>query len=339
MKLYRLVGAAIKESEFAKLATKFEKYGESIKVSTLTKFSGIGSNLRFGEKLAVDVERGLKTGRFDVVKDIYQIEGSVNPQITQILANEVKHLPSYKIGQVEIGVEKMLPTIKDSKFVSSTAPELTEDAVKSSNKMSAVVDFLKGKRFKSLSAGTITLGVTAAAVIIVINQHREKMSGCFRYSVDANGEMKSCKIILCSCKDGQINTSAAELCTTYNPDMNGGKCEETTGYACVNCPPEKVLNDERASIDDENMLNGDETYFYKCNTPSIMDAVGDIVGEGVDRVVKVVNSTVDGATGALNTLLASLKYVIMAVAVAIVFGVVYYIYNTVVKTDTKYQEL
>lgn len=328
-KLYRIIGAAMKETETAKIIEKLGKYSTNVLGNIPSKEVSIFNNeVQMGGRFARDIEIGLKSGRVDELKYIYRYDTYISPQIQQLLTKEVENLPSYKLAQVDNKVTNISKSVDNEKFISKTADDLTDADVTNSKQMSGIVEYLKNKSFVSLTAGTVIIGGSISAIVLYINRHRKAMSGCFKYEVN-NNKMTACKIVKCSCLDGKINTETADIaiCSSFPESMNNGDCGTTTGYDCVNCPPKAVGDEIRGDLNNDQTLEIDDHVFYKCNKPSILDAIGDLVGDKIDSIESIVGDTVDNVTGLFTTIINVLKYASIVGGVVFCAMLLFYLYQ------------
>lgn len=328
-KLYRIIGAAIKETETLKIVEKLGQYSNNVLGKIPSKEVSIfNKEVTMGGRLARDIEIGLKSGRVDELKYIYKYDGNISPQIQQVLKQEVENLPSYKLAQVDNKVTNMSKSIDNEKFISKTADDLTDADVTNSKQMSGIVEYLKNKSFVSLSAGTVLIGGSVTAIVLYINRHRKAMSGCFKYEIKTK-TMTACKIIKCSCLDGKINTEQSNImvCSSIPESMKNGDCGKTTGYDCVNCPPKSIDDEIRGDLAIDNTLDIDDNVFYKCNKPSILDAISDLVGDKIDSIESIVGDTVDNVTGLFTTIINVLKYASIVGGVVFCAMLLFYLYQ------------
>lgn len=334
--LFRIVGAAAREVEdAAKIVKGLARFGEEVRISTqqLPSLIKIEKGVsKVGNIPLSTIEKNLKLGNVvDSAKVLYGIE-HVPDTLRIRLDGEVKTLPSYHVGRVERGAEDMKNLFKDlpdSKNLSDAnfAGKLTEDMVKKSSRLQELVKFIGSKRFWSLTAGAVGITGGATYVISLINTHRLKLSGCFRYSV-VNGKPLACKIAACSCNDGAIIvTDGVSMCGSSDmipASMNiASACAETTGTVCVNCPSEQVLNEGKGSLDNPASLethSQSDKVFYKCVNASIFDAIADLVGDQVDEVNRAVGAVTETVSDFLSLVFKILKWLGVFFAILIGLG-------------------
>lgn len=328
-KLFRLMGAVSKEAEIAKVASAVEKYG----ASTLKLDFGLVNAISLEDKIMKiggvstrQLEKELKLGNvINSIKTVFKVQEVSTAMEVKVLS-EVYDLPSFHIGRVERGTEKLksamngapdFENIVDPKFTG----KLTEDMVNKSSKLQAALKYIEGKSFKSLTFATVVVPVGLVYAIDVINKHRSKLSGCFRYTM-TGGVVTACKVANCSCLDGSpnVNThSGVVFCNNSSvPDaMKNPSCAGTTGYACVSCPPENHGENTLANVDDEASLDAvssDDLIYYKCITASINDAIGDIVNENVEDLVSTVEDVKEAVSDFLSTLVKVGIYILYGFA-------------------------
>lgn len=346
VKLFKLLGAVAKDGRYINECTRaLVKYASDIKIGKITTpdLKIISGTAHIGNVPAIDVAKMLKFGRVnEAVKIIYKLPNPPSTVVEQI-AREVSSLPSFKLGKNLDNTLKLKDALKTtpnfSKF--DTATDLTEDAVKSSTKMTALLNWMNGKRFLGITGGTVFVTGGIIYLIKSINEYRIKNSGCFRYELK-DGTMSTCRVVQCSCVDGAPTTQNLSNCadSVIPENMRSLEaCKSTTGITCVNCPPVDV--EEDASFSNESSLESSsksDSVCYKCNVMSPLDAIGDIIGDNVDNALNQVNMVKDELFSGFSTILSVLKYVAMALGVIFVIGLAYWGYQKI-NIDIKYSQL
>lgn len=316
MKLYRILGASSKVKTFEKIESALANYATTLSNGVKIKgFSGVGKELKFNGLGVLEAEKALKKGDLSSLNKIFEFDGVISPQVKSVINNEVKNLPSYKVGQVE-GKVSSLKSNKIPQELTIPGKDLSVDEVLKTGNGNSLINYLKGKSFKSITLGTIVFGTSAVAIVAIINKHRSEMSGCFKYSV-INGLLTSCKVIECSCKDGVINTTSSISTCAAPENMKGGDCSKTSGYSCVNCPSPIVEDELRGDLDNLESLNQDETIYYQCNDPSFIDAVGDIINDKMDDLGNILNVLNETGKGFLGWFTRNIKYIGIGIIIAI----------------------
>lgn len=330
-KLFRIIGASIKESDLLKISKKIKDFATETNISTaivpaVTKDSS--GLIKIGNSSAVHLEKQLKLGNIgDAGKAIYQVD-NIPPGVQTRLINEVKDLPSYHVGVTERGTDKLKSLMNNSsdyKKLSDPkyAGKLTSEMVSKDSRLGKLCKYMTNKKFYSLSAGGLVLGATIPYVIQEINKHRERLSGCFRYTI-LNGQPSACKVASCSCADGAISTQVVDkvsLCDQSSiPDSmkNITSCGGTSGIACVNCPTSEVENAGKGDLTNDTSLDEvspNDRVYYKCQIASILDAIGDLTADKIDEVNEQVGSIKDSIGSFLSLLITVAKYIVVALAV------------------------
>ncbi len=334
MKLYRLLGASSKVKTINKVESSLLKYGQELSNGlNLKKINGIGKDINFDGLGILEVERALKRGDLSSLDKIFDFKGVISQQVKSTILDEVKNLPSFKLGKMEETVTKIKNSKIPSELKVAGKDVPLEDVVKTKNGNS-IINYLKGKSYKSLTLGTIVFGTSAALIVAVVNKHRDEMSGCFKYSIDSNGLLTACKIMECSCKDGGLNIASSMVTCAAPPNMKGGDCTTTTGYACVNCPSEEVEDELRGDLDDPNSLDQDETVYYQCNNPSFFDALGDIMQDFIKGLGNVLDDIKEGGEGILSWVTKNLKFIGIAIVIAIIIIITAVVFSMVRKINS-----
>lgn len=268
-----------------------------------------------------DISKTLKVGNLtDYAKLVYNVD-YVSPQMAQVLTKQVQNLPEFKMAKFDAKKDVLVKKLGD---VPKTKLDVAD--LDSFPKLNTVLKYMTGKRFLTLTGGVIILGTSATYLISEINKHRERMAGCYMYTVEG-GKLKSCKIPQWSCKNGQpITESNAPICTY--PTTSTKTCAEVSGFGCINCPPPDFQGD--ADIDNESSLDTlteKDSTLFKCIDPSISDAIADIINDKIDDVEKLIRGSTEGVTDLFSTILKVLKYVAIALGIGAVIGVVIFAYQ------------
>jgi hypothetical protein len=276
--------------------------------------------MKFGKFSVLDAEKAIKKGNFEPLNEMFNFNGVISKEVRGSVTNEVKNLPSYKVGRLESKVNNIATSKVDD--VLKLKRDLTPDEVLKTSSGTKIVDYLKNKSFTSLTLGTVTIGVTATAVVAYVNRHRDKMSGCYKYT-NTRGVVTACKVLESSCKDGvnNLGDGAYSNCTDVPLSMKKSSCVGTIGYACINCPTQEVEDELRGSINDADSLDVDETIYYQCNSPSFFDAVGDIVNNKIDELDNLLNTLKSSASGIFSWFAKNIKYIGIAFVIAIILAI------------------
>lgn len=327
-----MVRAASKANSLARVTELVGRYGKDFNIypKAITKAA---DGVSFAGKIDKDIIKALKLGKFDDAAPFLYNINSIPSGLRYKLVLDVKDLPSYKVGLNEARGNKLKGLVKETSN-SSDYNKLTDakssDAVtvadieKNSN-LKRVFDYIGGKKFITFTLGTLALtGVGTAYLLGEVKKHRNRMSGCFRYSVSENGSVVTCKVAECSCLDGaMISTENTKMCdnSIEIPEemRKADNCKNVVGYGCVNCGVED--DKDTGTVEDEDSLNdaapGDEV-FYKCNLPSFMDALGDLIDEEVDGVVNAVKKGANELGSLYSTVIKVLKWVVVGVGIILV---------------------
>lgn len=340
MKLFRILGAIGHDTPLTKIDSALGVFAKESNISNL--FRGAvkdGDVWKIGNKTTTELETSLKLGKIaDSAPVIYKME-YVPSSLNQKLINEVKDLPSYRVGKVEKGVDDIKNLFKDtneySNLINPNHGNLTINMVENNAKLKSTIGQLIGKRYKSLTLGVVIVGASITVAIEKINEHRKNMSGCFRYYME-NDVLVSCRVATCSCFDGSPITSGGAV--TCSPSlipksMSGlSNCSGTTGAVCAKCPSEEVLTVGKGDLNNPTSLTQDSTedlVYYKCNQASILDAIGDLVGDGVDGLVDEIKKGKEIFTDFFKYALLIVKYVLMVGGIVGAIILLYYGYTKV----------
>lgn len=135
---------------------------------------------------------------------------------------------------------------------------------------------------------TLTVGAALAALYA----YKKQKTGCFRYEFEpSTGRvMSTCKVTECSC-DGDsvsmVTVCGPELLTPTQRRSRQSDCLND-GTACIAC-------DITADTMSANHLPVDEVPLgvrYACETPSLLDVYGDLVGRSIAGAARQMGTTV-----------------------------------------------
>lgn len=331
MNLYRILAVASKESRAVKVAGALENYAKAVKLPSfkLPTVVSTGGVMKIANVPVSFFETRLKLGYIgDTMEKIYKIE-KLPSAIELKMINEVKDLPSYQIGKASRAAE----TLKDS--VGTVGIGVTASDVAKNSKLTAIVDYMKGKSFWSLTAGTVVVGASTIYVLNAIEKHRNLMSGCFRYEM-VNGKIEACKVQSCSCVDGVPAQGSSLFCSADKIPtsmLSTSACQGTTGRVCVNCPIQ--TSSTSGDLDDTESLSkpaDSDKIYYDCKSATFWEAVSDLVGDKIDAVVGIGESVVTEAGSALSLLLKVAKYGLVVIGVCGTIACVIWLYFYIQKS-------
>lgn len=324
-RLFRILRAADKEIDLFKITSKLEVIGKDIGFLDLAPVTRTSENvLKIGDRTAVSLIESLRSGNVEeALKHIYKVENVPNSVKLKFL-DEVKDLPSSHIGLATAKAEKIKAKLKmvdneigDGVGLSAPdGPELTVDMVNKSPTLSKTVNIMKNIKVVSLYAGVVLIGGTTALVVAVINNHRREIRGCYRFT-NTNGTIHSCKMAESSCVDGQQDLhETTRACFPAAPTIIGATtCAGIKGVGCINCPPTATT----AATDESDMVS------YRCNNPSVMDAMADLLNEKADAISEIVGEVGGAVSGVFSGLFTILKY--LFIIMGVVFGVLLIAYG------------
>lgn len=324
------------QSKLEKAALVLEDFSKQFNTLKVKKMELVNDSVVVGGKNVGEISAGLKAGKIENAKLIYDID-YISPQMANVLTKEVSSLPSFKVEQF---LEKSDGLVKQLDDIPKT--NLTIDDVAKNTKLKTVLEYMTTKKMLSFTAGTVIASGSIIYLIDQINKHREKLSGCFQYKT-VNGKLVSCKINKWSCVNGQVSGDLTSTQCAPSPTTSSlTNCSSTTGYTCVNCPPDE-FNQNVQDIDGNlNLVTDHDLTYYKCQTPTIADAIADIINDDVTKVENMLSEGTNAVTGLLSTIITVLKYIAIAVGVACVVGLAVF---TIVKlqrfskTNVDYKEL
>lgn len=328
MNLYRILGAASKESKLVNVTHAITRYANTIKLPSfhLPNLRHSGGLVHIGEDSLASLGKRLKLGYVaDTMQKLYKIE-KLPTQIERKLISEVADLPSYHVGKSKRAAETL-----EKNF----GANITEEVVSKNPRLSKVIDYLKGKSFYSISGGIVLVGATTIFALDAINRHQKYMSGCFRYEM-VGGKIIACKVQACSCVDGAPTDSGSSFCQVDKlPDemKQVSGCKGTSGIVCVNCPIAQLEIDEGNLDSDLTKPTTNDLIYYECKNASFWEAVSDLVGDQVDKVLDKVTQLTDEAVSGVELLLKIVKYGAAIIGVCGVIGAIVWIYFSVMRRD------
>lgn len=175
-------------------------------------------------------------------------------------------------------------------------------------------------RFVGFSVAVVASGLT---IYGLTEHYRREMTGCFRYET-VNGRTVACKVERLSC-----NTSN----TSDKPKTDITYCQDSqlthlmTLQSCIDNEKKdhcKMCDSDITDKNDPNFINDrmeiSASVTYKCRTPDLAEALGDMVQNYSTAVV-------DEVTAAVKTGGSIFKYVIYAIIIAFGAGVIYYLFS------------
>lgn len=359
--LFKIFRASAKETKLAKIESAIAKYGKTLEVATplrnLTR--DVDGIVRIGGEAAEEVSRLLRSGYIDkAASHIYTVK-NVPSVLRSKLVSDVVDLPAFKLGETARSTEKLKDFLKadmsaadyatlsgEAKYTAGAA----EAVAKRSVRFKSYLDAITAKRVLSMTGAAVVVTAGVSAVVYAVEQHRDSMNGCMRYTV-VNGNMQVCKVVECSC-NGQImsgkGTPNAPLCSS-DVEVPAGmrdttNCSERapgSGYGCVKCPivaPDTTADGETLdSLEDGNAPTvEDDVVTYVCNQYSFLDALGDATSSGVLDTINTVKDTIVKPGGELlKTVFGALKYVAIGAAIFILIFISFWGYTTIRKKQAE----
>lgn len=338
MNFYRLLGAMSKEVNLTKVTEAFGNYAKKVKLPSfkVPSVKASGGVVSIGADTLASLEKRVKLGYVaDTMRKVYKIE-KLPSSIELKLIDEVKHLPSYKVGVSKRAADTLEANI------GAVGSNVTESTVAANSRLSKVIDYLKGKSFISITGGTVVIGVTTVYALQAIQRHRDMMSGCFRYEM-VRGKIEACKVQSCSCVNGAPSQGGSNYCAADKlpADMlvTSG-CSGSSGTVCVNCPSASFESDKGDVTSDDGLSNPapNDNVYYECRNATFWEAVSDLVGDEVDKVIDIGTSVATEVGSALALLLKVLKYGAAVVGICGVIGAIAWIYFRVNKNAGEFDD-
>lgn len=347
MSLLKIVRAANVETKLVNVTKTFEVLGRELRVAsdashiTHDAIDGI----KFGGTSAADIVSDLKYGRINkALRSVFNLS-EVPIELERKFSAEVNHLPSYHLGRAEKAAEEFKAVLTkdvsaaDLEKLTSADGKVTKEIVERNSRIAAILKYLKGKKLKSLMVGTVLFS-GASYVLKAVENHREDISGCFRYSV-VGGALSVCKVAQASCLDGMFVAGGHHNCAALDnvpaEMLNVNNCINFKGRGCVKCPLDPV-NELKTSaslapepksgallVNDNNRDDTHDNVVYKCSTPSFLDALADLVYDRVNDAASYAQQFGNEITSFAITILNVLKYVGMAMGFILVLGAFAYV--------------
>lgn len=325
MKIINILDSAVHVLP-VKTVNRLERYSENVFKMLKPREIKIKGNTAFiGVHNVDNVSRRIKMGYMHELTHVYDIP-TVPKKLEYQTLNDVKKLPSYKLGESERLGKTMETKIKEKSkpgslsHLDSPMGELKLKDLDNSPPLKNVCEFLRGKKLRTLVGTTVVIGASTALVVSFLNEHRKTLSGCmaFRY---VNGLLKGCKIPTCSCVDGQMNThfngtypqcdnSILNLLDQKMRDPSN--CSGFSGTGCVNCPSPNLIKDNSnknpdATDEDLDVVNPLDLIHFQCLTPTIWGALADVV----DTVGGAAIGVIENAASALSWLSSNWKTILI----------------------------
>lgn len=339
--LHKIVGAIRVPENIISGVSKIEHYSmlATSKVLAVREIVHLDGIMKINGRATSLVATELAMGFTSTLRDVYKI--NTIPKSLELRAVEdVKLLPSYKVGEnVRFNQETLKPEMmpkldsEAQKIMSSTdlGVEITPKVVERNPVLKRLFDNLKGKHIKTIGGSILIFGATIAAVCVMVNEHRNRLTACMLYYY-VKDQLSRCTIVTCTCKKVDC-TKNCEYCTTeilqkYLPaDMLVDNCKDFTGSAgCVNCPSD---NYEKANINDDNTLINSSvanSSFVRCQRPDFFDALGDLYGGIGSDIMDIVRGSLNG----LSWIIQKLPIIIL---VCIVGAIVFFVFSFIGKVS------
>lgn len=351
LKLLREINVGSKNVDEIKSAFEsFAKTGlklEDFKLAKITREAN--GTIQLGNRTTRQAINLMKFGEFEkIIPHIFGIKNLPTPMMLK-LSKEVEHMPQFHLGLHNTSVGKMKTIAKKElelvKF--DGAANIVEKDLEASTKMSAIVNYMKDKTFKSLTLKKIFIGTTAFAIVNYVNDHRDAMSGCIRYEM-IDGELNSCRLIERSCKNGKLLTDYNKSsCKTKDEflmplsDINLDVGCSGIVNGCLNCKkkngmspvtddtkgnlPQDKLDDALEDEDD----NADDTVYYTCKSPSFMEALADITHSQIDTITDFLVDKGRKLNSIINIVLSFLKYSLIVGGILTIIFAIFYTYQKI----------
>lgn len=362
--MYRLVKNISKSSKTAEQITvSLERFAKTtlklknVKLARITREATTGT-LRIGNKTFDEAITLMKFGKFnDIIPHMFGVKNLPKPLLLK-LEREVSHLPEFHIGRRQAKFERLKNLAKaDKKLVKFDGPgAISEADVISNPKMLATLTFMKGTLYKTLTFGTVIVGISVSVLISEVNRHRANMTGCIRYEM-VDGKLIACKISARTCKDGkpiipynqmECNTDILNTLksgNTLNINCSGvedGGCSVCDILNKKNTPIPTATTDDNKATDvddsaedsvDSTAADASELVYYKCERPTFLDALGDISHNTLEDVTDFLTDKGKKLNSIFNILLAFLKYTLIVSGILSLIFVIVYGYTKVKKIE------
>lgn len=345
MRLLKLLRKALKRSEPGELVADLNHYGKSFSlVSRSDDIIKQTNMLKFGEKSIFEVIDLLKLGRLDEVgKHLFKIDKVPNTMKMQ-LTREMQEMPSFRVGKHAGDVKNMELELKhifaDADLTARSRNDrrpLTMAHVMKNTGLGELLAYMLRKRFYSFTGRIVLVGGSLLAAINVINSHRETISGCIRYTVK-NGNVSACKVAECSCIDGRPMTANEFLCdenVSIPAEMKKlDNCQGYHGIGCVKCPIPIDSGEGAQSAASRNFEASTsveiDKVFYKCNTPTIAETIGDLLNQRIGETIKHVKNANMALGSFFHPILFIIKYALVAL---ILLTVIFWAYRKYRKSN------
>lgn len=309
----------------------------SMKLRTLKLVEGVPY---FGKKSAFNVSKRLSMGYTTAIKRVLNLT-EVPQQLQLKLTNEVKHLPSFHVGNVERlqatfkeKIKKKLPA-ETYERLSKPNSRLTDADIANNKVLQDISKSIKNmadkdkKLFPFTGKELIYASIGGTALVAVINKHIENMRGCYVYYFNKSRKLIGCKLKTASCDGkGNFNTVCTHSCIECSQSVldelpvsmkSLNNCVGVT-ETCHNCPSSDFFNDQEKKEDIISKLDNisfdlsktaREDFHFQCNDPSVFDAIIDMTGNTANKLLDVV----DQAIMTTSWFLRNLPKLIMAIVV------------------------
>lgn len=260
-------------------------------------------------------------------------EKSIRKAENRTAEDRVKYASDSDIKNAELAEAK--GDIEDAKteIENSKAVKDLQDKIDEMNKKLGGKDwktFLEDAGAWSLKAFGLLIG--GVLTYDLIKAYQNELKGCWQATSDGKtvSKIKITSLTCDSCCSdrGDIQPMPDAVCDPKNP-APGSTCKDSTGKACscqttpcsgsccscgMTCDPDEqqnaVLCSRWCSNSSRVLRNGNQTYSYSCQNPSLGDTVADIA----TNVDDIISNLIGGASGFLETLFKWGGYILLAVA-------------------------
>lgn len=327
--LYKIVGAVRLPENVLSGVSKIEHYSvlATSKALPVRDFVHVNGTMKINGRPTHLVSTELAMGFTTALRDVYKIKSIPVPLELRAI-EDVKLRPSYTVGEnLRFAENVFAPELSKkldagaNKVMHSTdlADEITPKIVERNPALKNIFNNLSGKTMRTVGGTLLTFGIGIAAVCIVVNEHRNRLTACNLYYY-VNDQLRRCVIPTCTCKNvdctKDCNYCTVALMNKYLPaDMKVDNCVDFKDKpGCAKCPSDDY---EKLNInDDDTLVNGDvaNSSFVRCQKPTFFEALGDIFGGVSSDLMDIVRGSLNG----LNWLVQNLPIIIILSVIGII---------------------
>lgn len=334
--LHKIVSAVRVETHATSAVVKLEKYAvdatsSSLKVREIVNFNG---SMTINGRPTKLVARELSMGYTHALKDVYKIE-NVPRSLELRSIEDVKLSPSFDVGEnIRFTENDFTPALnkklerEGKKVMNSTdlADEITPSVVERNPALKNIFNNLSGKTVRTVGGTILKIGLGIAAVCLIVNEHRNRLTGCYLYFYYKN-QLKRCIIPQCTCKKIDCKKDCvnctADLMKKYLPnDMMVDNCADFKGGAgCSQCPSDTYT---KTDITDDSTLvkdDVDNVSFVRCQRPNFFEALTDIFGGISEELIDIVDKSLNAVSWIVRKLPIILLFAFIGFIIIILISI------------------